>query len=175
MGKNNKATNNVAKVEKSILEVKENEMICIDNISNKDIAIAVANIKSNEMLFDDMLKNFDKSLLKTSKGLSNDVYKKTLFIDCSPSEIKTLRRKLRNEFINICFSINRETNLIKLSQLIAYFIKFSRDTYELFDFNNLQVSHFCSANMSESNKDSIKNAIDVINKQVEKLSKQKNN
>lgn len=138
-----------------------------ENAVNK----AIATTKANELLFENMLSNFDKSLLKTSKGQSNDVYKKELYTDLTPTGIKTTRRKLRNEFLNICFSIKNAKTDEKLNSLIAYFIKFSKDTFVNFDFNNLQVSMFCSSNLSDMNKNSIKDAIDVINLQVEKLSK----
>lgn len=135
---------------------------------------AKANVKANELLFENMLKDFDKSLLKTTKGAKNDIFKKELFKDMNAFQEKTQRRQLRNYFLSLCISIDKhfkDKNLKSLDSTIAKFIQFSKETYIFFNFENLQVSQFCSSNMGDTNKDSIKKAIDAINERVKQLSK----
>lgn len=158
----------------SVKETENASEKSVVNAKAKANAKANAITKANEMLFESMLKDFDKSLLKTSKGANNDIFKKELFKDMNPFQEKTHRRQLRNYFLSLCISIDKhfkDKNLKFLDSTIAKFIQFSKETYISFNFENLQVSQFCSSNMSDTNKDSIKKAIDAINERVKQLSK----
>ena len=129
-------------------------------------AKANANVKANELSYEQMMKNFDKSLFVTNKGVNKEnIYKSSLFANLTDKEKKSLRRKIRTIRESFIYSFLRTEKEDNLKKLFSQFQIFVENTYNFqFKKENLKVENFCSANTSETEKENIKKALVIITK-----------
>lgn len=129
-------------------------------------AKANANVKANDIIFADMLKSLDKSLFVTNKGTSKEnIYKVSLFVNLTDKEKKALRRKIRSIRESFIYSFIRTENKESLKKLFTQFQLFCESTYNFeFSVENMKTENFCSANTSETEKQNINKAIEIIKK-----------
>lgn len=127
---------------------------------------ATANVKANEIIFIDMLKSLDKSLFVTNKGTSKEnIYKVSLFVNLTDKEKKALRRKIRSIRESFIYSFLRTENKESLKKLFIQFQLFCESTYNFqFSIENIKTENFCSVNTSETEKQNINKAIEIIKK-----------
>ena len=134
--------------------------------ANEINSIANANVKANDIIFSDMLKSLDKSLFVTNKGTSKEnIYKVSLFTNLTDKEKKSLRRKIRSIRESFIYSFLRTENKDSLQKLFVQFKLFCESTYNFeFSVENIKTENFCSANTSETEKQNINKAIEIIKK-----------
>lgn len=134
--------------------------------ANEINAKANANVKANDIIFADMLKSLDKSLFVTNKGTNKEnIYKVSLFVNLTDKEKKSLRRKIRSIRESFIYSFIRTENKESLKKLFTQFQLFCESTYNFeFSVENMKTENFCSANTSETEKQNINKAIEIIKK-----------
>lgn len=154
--KNLVSVNESANVENSSLKEK------INKVSAKK---AKAQAKANNVLYKDILANLNKStegLLKTSFGVKkSDIYKEEIFSELSDKEKKVARKKFRNTILSLSESLTQEKDKTRLEKLKKAFLNFYKQVYKVNDFS---LSSVCSENMKETNKETLKKALQIVKK-----------
>lgn len=124
-----------------------------------------AQSKANNILYKDILANLNKStegLLKTSFGVKkSDIYKEELFQELSDKEKKVARKKFRNTILSLSESLTQEKDKTRLEKLKKAFLDFYKQVYKVNDFS---LSSICSENMKETNKETLKKALQIVKK-----------
>lgn len=107
------------------------------------------------------IKKYQPTL--TNNESNNDIYKKEWFTDCVTRKDKTRQRgKLRDnllKFMQGFIKFQKENNKTKLQQHFKEFEQFYKDCYTT---NNYELSSLCNGNMSEDNKNLIKQGLQII-------------
>ena len=152
----NESVNESANVENSSLKEK------INKVNTKK---AKAQAKANNILYKDILANLNKStegLLKTSFGVKkSDIYKEEIFSELSDKEKKVARKKFRNTMLSLSESLIQEKDKKRLEKLKKAFLDFYKKAYKVNDFS---LSSVCSENMKETNKETLRKALQIVKK-----------
>jgi len=138
----------------------------VNKVSAKEKVNKVsAKEKVNNTLYKDILANLNKStegLLKTSFGVKkSDIYKEEIFSDLSDKEKKVARKKFRNTMLSLSETLVQEKDKTRLEKLKKAFLDFYKKAYKVNDFS---LSSVCSENMKETNKDTLKKALQIVKK-----------
>jgi hypothetical protein len=105
-------------------------------------------------------KKSTESLLETSKGKLERVYKLELFVGMNEKQIKSSRKKIRN-YVNSIFesiiSLESKKESAKVTKLVNEFNSFYKETYLVNDYSFASV-----ASENSKNKDTINKALAII-------------
>jgi hypothetical protein len=105
-------------------------------------------------------KKSTESLLETSKGKLERVYKPDLFVGMTEKQIKSSRKKIRN-YVNSIFesiiSLDLKKESAKVTKLVNEFNSFYKETYLVNDYSFASV-----ASENSKNKDTINKALVII-------------
>ena len=133
-----------------------------NQINNVDVEKASANVKANNSIALDILKNVKEKnagLFKTSLGTKTEIYKKELFEGANEKQIKSLRKKLRNVTFNFLSTIANNAD----KKLIDGFIDFYKQVYTLNDFS---FNSIASENTKEEKKAILMHGLEIVKKSI---------
>lgn len=131
-------------VTKAMESVNNNEKKQVNKVNAKK---AQAQAKANKSVLDQICANIDTDLLKKgNKGVSVDIYRKSIYENCLPDEKKAIRRKVRGIFQGFVKAYLQGENV---ARVYKNFIEFYKAVYSVNDFS---VNSVCGGKTDEQTR-----------------------